>query len=346
MARRDVVVVGASAGGVEALRQLAGGLPADFPATVVVVLHVPSTGTSALPRILDRAGPLPARHAVEGDRLRHGQILVAAPDQHLIVYDDAVTLSRGPRENGHRPAVDVLFRSAAAALGPRVVAVVLSGALDDGAAGMVAVKSRGGVGICQDPGEALHESMPSAAMQAVEVDRVVPAAMIPALLSRIVLEEVTDVPTPPPDRMRNEALVAEFDLEAIDNGGDRPGMPSDYTCPDCQGPLYEIVESGLLRFRCRVGHAWSVASLAAQQTATLQGALWMALRSLEEKATLTRRLGQQAVSQGRPLTSEALGAETDDVLRAAATLRDLIDQITAHGTVTGQEGGSRREREN
>jgi two-component system, chemotaxis family, protein-glutamate methylesterase/glutaminase len=344
MARRDVVVVGASAGGVEALRELVAGLPADFPAAVLVVLHVPATGTSALPRILDRAGPLPARHAREGDRLRHGQILVAAPDQHLIVYDGAVTLSRGPRENGHRPAVDVLFRSAAAALGPRVVAVVLSGALDDGAAGMVAVKMRGGVGICQDPDEALHESMPTAAMQAAPVDEVVPAAKIPAVLGRLVLEHVPDEHTAPTHLMRLEARMADFDLDAID--GDRAGPASDYTCPDCHGPLYEIVEGDFLRFRCRVGHAWSAASLVAQQSATLQGALWMALRSLEEKVTLTRRLGEQAENQGRPLSSRAFAAEADEVLRAAGTLRRLIDQITAQDTMTGHEIETRSEREN
>jgi len=345
MARRDVVVVGASAGGVEALRQLVAGLPPDFPATVLVVLHVPATGTSALPRILDRAGPLPARHAKEGDRLLHGEILVAGPDEHLIVYDGAVTLSRGPRENGHRPAVDVLFRSAAAALGPRVIAVVLSGALDDGAAGMVAVKMRGGVGICQDPAEALHDSMPAAAMQAAAVDEVVPAAIIPALLRELVLEEVPDDAPDPPRLMRVEARMADFDLDAFQEG-ERPGVPSDYTCPDCHGPLYEITEGGFFRFRCRVGHAWSAASLVAQQSATLQGALWMALRSLEEKATLTRRLGEQAEQHGRPLSSRAFGAETEEVLRAAGTLRDLIDQITARSPVTGHEIEASSERDN
>ncbi|WP_043499831.1 chemotaxis protein CheB [Georgenia sp. SUBG003] len=343
MARRDVVVVGASAGGVEALRQLVAGLPPDFPASVLVVLHVPATGTSALPRILDRAGPLPARHATEGDRLRHGEILVAAPDQHLILYDDAVTLSRGPRENGHRPAVDVLFRSAAAALGPRVIAVVLSGALDDGAAGMVAVKLRGGVGICQDPTEALHESMPSSAMQAAPVDHVLPATLMPALLTQLVQEEVPYAPVEAPELMRVEARMADFDLDALDD--DRPGERSDYTCPDCHGPLYEIVEGGLVRFRCRVGHAWSVASLVAQQSATLQGALWMALRSLEEKATLTRRLGRQAEDQGRPLSSRAFDAEADEVGRAVGTLRDLIDEITARPALTGQEIEATSERD-
>jgi two-component system, chemotaxis family, protein-glutamate methylesterase/glutaminase len=343
--RRDVVVVGASAGGVEALRQLVAGLPSDFPAAVLVVLHVPPTGTSALPRILDRAGPLPARHAREGDQLQPGQILVAAPDQHLIVYDGALTLSSGPRENGHRPAVDVLFRTAAAALGPRVIAVVLSGALDDGAAGMVAVKLRGGVGICQDPAEALHASMPSAAIQAAAVDEVAPAARIPALLSKLVLEEVPDQAPMAPELMRTEARMADFDLESMVDT-DHPGRPAGYTCPDCHGPLFEIVEGDLLRFRCRVGHAWSMASLVAQQSNALQGALWTALRALEEKAALTRRLGERAEGQGHLLSSEVFSSESEEVLRAAAALRDLIEQITEQGTMTGHEIEAASERQN
>ncbi|HET8559043.1 MAG TPA: chemotaxis protein CheB [Marmoricola sp.] len=327
MPHRDVVVVGASAGGVEALRELAAGLPVDFPGTVLVVLHVPPTGSSALPQILDRAGPLPARQAEDGDRLKPGQILVAAPNKHLIVYDGRVTLSSGPRENGHRPAVDVLFRTAARVLGPRLVGVILSGALDDGTAGMVAVQLRGGATVVQSPDEALHPSMPRSAMSAVDAQHVLPVAKIPPLLMELVSEEVPDDPGQSSALMITEAAMADLDLDAI-NKSERPGRPSGLSCPDCNGTLFEIEEGGLVRYRCRVGHAWSPASLVAQQASALEGALWMALRSLEEKAALTADLARQASAAGHNLSGTTFERESQEARKAAGLVRDLIGELT------------------
>jgi two-component system chemotaxis response regulator CheB len=322
-----VVVIGASAGGVEALRHLVSLLPPDFPAPIVVVLHTPATGAGALASILDRAGPLRAVPVVDEPRLETGQILVAPGDHHVVVYDHAVTLSKGPRENGHRPSVDVLFRTAANALGPRVIAVVLSGSLDDGAAGAVAVKLRGGRVLVQSPDEALHAGMPQSTMSATEVDQVLPISEMPAVLHQMALEEVPEAPVES-SLMQMEAAVADFDLDAITTE-DHPGRPSGWTCPDCHGSLFEIHEGGLVRFRCRVGHAWSAASLVAQQGTALEAALWIALRALEEKASLTRNLAQRAAERGHILSGGQFERQSEEARQAADQLRGLIENVSA-----------------
>ncbi len=333
MAKRDVVVVGASAGGVEALKELVAGLPGAFPAAILVVLHVPSTGSGLLPDVLDRIGPLGVQPAADGDELRTGRMLVAPPGVHLLVADSRVTLSRGPRENGHRPAIDVLFRSAATELGSRVVGVVLSGALDDGAAGMVAVRRRGGIGVVQDPDDAQHPSMPRAALEATAVEHVLPAAKIPGVLERLVGLEVPDSSTPAPPLMEAETNMADQYSEiARDPGNDSPGTPSELTCPDCHGPLLQITEGDLTRFRCRVGHAWSPRSLAAQQSTSVENALWTAMETLEEKASLREELGRRATARGHHLTAKSFRAAAIQAREAATQIRDLIN-----GSITAPE---------
>jgi two-component system chemotaxis response regulator CheB len=329
MTSRDLVVVGASAGGVEALRALVGGLRADFAASVVVVLHVPASSPSALPSILSRAGRLPVRQAANEDPLIPGTILVAPPDHHVIVYDDAVTLSRGPRENGHRPAIDVLFRSAARTKASRVVGVVLSGGLDDGAAGMHAIAQRGGACVVQDFADALHSSMPRAAAAAVPEALLVPMSRMGEALHELVGTPVVGTDDPPPSpgpTMEMETRMADLDPKAM-HAEHRPGRPSGFACPDCHGVLFELDDEPMLRFRCRVGHAWSPESLVAQQTADLEGALWMALRNLEEKAALSRRLGARAVEQGHGLASLNFDTEADEAVHAAELLRGLIERL-------------------
>ncbi|WP_182526492.1 chemotaxis protein CheB [Nocardioides dongkuii] len=323
------VVVGASAGGVEALRDLALGLPEDLPAAVLVVLHVPAAGTSVLPAILARAGRLPARHARDGDVLEAGTILVAPPDRHLVVIDGRVSLTRGPQENGHRPAVDVLFRSAARSHGARVHGLVLSGALDDGAAGAVAVTQRGGRCLVQDPQEALYDSMPRAAAAAAGLGdggalsvRDMPAAL---------LSWLGDLPPPEgPDQvselMQKETAMADLDPGALQDPVP-PGNPAGFGCPDCAGSLFEIDEGRLRRYRCRVGHAWSPESLLARQTVGMESALWMALRSLEEKVALTDELAERAAGQGHPETARRFGTRSREARKAAELVRDLIADI-------------------
>jgi two-component system, chemotaxis family, protein-glutamate methylesterase/glutaminase len=326
-----VVVVGASAGGVEALRELVANLPPDFEACVLVVLHMPARGSSALPAILDRAGPLPARAAREGDRLEPGTVLVGVPDHHLVVLSDSITLTRGPHENGHRPAVDVLFRSAARHHDGRTTAVVLSGALDDGAAGMVAVRRRGGNGIVQDFDEALYDAMPRGAAAGAEVEHVVPVAKIPPLLSELVAMSPEPVVRPAGELMTRETELADMDADEL-HDPDRPGVPAGLGCPSCGGSLFQIEEGNLMRFRCRVGHAWSPESLLEQQTLALEGALWMAIRGLEEKVALVTELGQRAADRGYQRTAGRFSDTADSAREAAELVRRLVMSLGAGET--------------
>jgi len=338
-----LVVIGASAGGVEALRELVAGLPGDLSACVLVVLHVPATGGSALPSILDRAGPLPARHAVDGERLGRGQVLVAQPDHHLLVLGGHVALTRGPQENGHRPAVDVLFRSAARAWGARVTSVVLSGSLDDGAAGSIAVHARGGRCLVQDPDDALYDAMPVAALKAVpEAERL----GVGALITRVVELDASAPPAPPhgaaaghhehPTWIDTETLMADLDPAAM-HDPHRPGDPSGFGCPDCAGSLFVLDDGPLRRFRCRVGHAWSPESLLERQGAALEGALWMALRALEEKAALQSQLRDRALAGGSAQSAERFGRGQEEAHHAAELVRRLVAQVGQSGV--GATGG-------
>jgi two-component system chemotaxis response regulator CheB len=322
---RDLVVVGASAGGVEALRRLVARLPHDLAAAVVVVLHIPASSRSALASILERAGPLPARQAQEGDRLERGRILVAPPDRHVIVADGQVTLSRGPHENGHRPAVDVLFRSAARAAGSRVVGVVLSGTLDDGTAGLVAIRERGGMCVVQDPDDATYAGMPQSAMEGDSPDAVLPVDEIAALLREVAGTRPPDDAQAPSPLMDMEVAMAVPEDDAL-SAAERPGVPSGFACPDCHGVLFEIDEGTLRRFRCRVGHAWSAHSLAAQQAAAVEGALWTALRALEEKAALSDRMARGAVERGHAMTASTFAEQALEARESAIALRDLIER--------------------
>lgn len=340
MVQRDVVVVGASAGGVEALLQLLRGLPPDPPAAVLVVLHMPPDSRSALPEILRRACALPVAPAVDGAPLELGTVTVAVPDRHLMVVDGRIRLSRGPRENGHRPAVDVLFRSAARAFGRRVVAVVLSGALDDGTAGMVAVRARGGVGVAQDPADAMYPSMPAHAVEVGGAEHVVPVGKMGPLLGELLSEDVRLVDEPAPsDLMDTETAMADLDLDAL-TGEDRPGTPSGFGCPSCHGALYAITEGGMERFRCRVGHAWSPEALAAEQSHGLEAALWMALRGLEERAALSLRMGKRAEERGHSISALRFRARHDEAQRAAAVLRRLLQdgRLNGEGPAAEAEG--------
>jgi len=329
--RRDVFAVGASAGGVEALRMMAAGLPSDFAGSILVVLHIPRSSPSALPAILNRSGPLHAAAARDGEHLERGRIYVAPHDHHMLVLDGRIRLTRGPAENGHRPAIDPLFRSVARAVGRRAVGVVLSGTRDDGAAGMLSITRRGGIAVTQDPDDALYPQMPRAALAATAVAHVVPAAKLGGVLTEITAMDLPDLPAPADDELLN-AEVAMSELGPL-TADDLAVPAAGYGCPSCGGSLFEMTDDPMPRYRCRVGHAWSPESLLEEQAVALEGALWMALRALEEKSALSRRM---ASSTDRNLVTRSryqdLAADAD---AAGDAIRALIDRLGS--AVTGPE---------
>lgn len=306
----DVVVMGASAGGLEALTRVLGSLPPSFGAAVFLVLHIAATGASALAAILNRASPLPVNEARDGARIKVGHAYVAAPNRHLELRDGVMHLTRGPQENGHRPAIDPLFRSAARIYGPRVAGVILSGTLDDGTAGLREVQEHGGIAIVQDPETALYPGMPRSAMTQVTVDAVLATDQIAPALMRL-----ADRTPAPGDAPRPAAVPAEADAP-------KPLAPTRFTCPDCGGPLSELREGDVDRFRCAVGHAYSLESLFGGHAHQLEAALWAAIRLLEDRAVLLRRMGA-AIGPGTG--AAAFEAQAQEASERARVIRDALE---------------------
>jgi len=324
MSHRDIIVVGASAGGIEVLQQLAAALPRDLAASVFVTVHFPEHGVSVLPRILARAGPLPALHAVDGEPIVHGRIYIAPPGFHLLLERSCMRLVRGPRENGNRPAIDPMFRSAAVTFGPRVIGVVLTGLLDDGTSGLAAIKRNGGTTVVQDPADALFPSMPQSAMEYVEVDHVSPIRSMGRTLVGIVAEPLGDHDQPPSRDDVMEKKYSSADLGVIENPGQHPGRLSSFGCPDCGGVLWEIADGEFVRFRCRVGHAWSSEGLLAEQAYTLDDALWIALRALEESASLSRQIAARHKTRGAMALADRFESQAYDTESRAAVVRESL----------------------
>ena len=329
MAGHDIIVIGASAGGVEAIMTVVHDLPADLPAAIFVVLHIPAQSPSLLPSILSRAGPLVAIHPEDNEKIKHGHIYVAPPDLHLLVEHGYVRVTHGPRENRHRPAVDPLFRSAARAYGSRVVGVILTGSLDDGTAGLLAVKRRGGIGVVQDPNTALYPSMPRSAMEHVKVDYSVPLSDIGHLLHRLAhLQAQEEGAYPVSEDMEIETKLAEMDMDLL-NSDKRAGKPSAYSCPDCGGVLWEMQDGELIRFRCRVGHAYSVDTILAAQSEQVEEALWGALKSLEESSSLSRRMLSKAQENGQAWLARNLTSKLHETEHYATVIKELLMKSVA-----------------
>ena len=311
----DIIVIGASAGGVETLPRLVGSLPADLPASLFIVLHIPTQEASLLPHIIRRGASLSVQNAIHGEKIRHGHVYVAPPDYHLQVVNGQVRLSRGPRENFHRPAIDTLFRTAAESYGPRVAGVVLTGNLDDGTAGLHAVKSHGGIAIVQDPKEATVPAMPQSALRNVKVDHCVTLAKMGPLLVR--LATMRNIPKSKKGISRMEKRsMSPKEMEK------KFGLPTSFVCPECNGPLWETQAGASLQFRCHVGHAYSPDSLLADHADGLERALWSAVRTFDERASLLRRLGERKYRS--PAVGPNLEAKAKQHEKNAEVIRKLL----------------------
>jgi two-component system chemotaxis response regulator CheB len=321
---RDIIVVGASAGGVQALQQLVSKLPSSLPASLFVVLHIWPASQSHLADILSRAGPLPAEHATNEAPIRRGRVYVAPSDFHLLIEEGRMLVLRGPKENRFRPAINPLFRSAAAAYRNRVIGVILTGLLDDGAAGLWAIKQCGGVTIVQS--DAQFDQMPQAALENVEVDHHVPLADIPALLDRLTRESIPTNGIPPvPEvvRLNNEGVKMKTNGFAVEGVGRR----SLFSCPECNGALWEMDEGKHLHFRCHVGHAYAAGVLAAAQNSNIEQSLWTALRALKESAALDQRLADRSNHHGLRAAAEAHKNNADQKLAQADEIQTFLLQL-------------------
>jgi two-component system chemotaxis response regulator CheB len=340
-----IIVIGASAGGVEALCAVAAGLPRGFEAAIVVVLHLAPFSRSNLPAILARAGSLPAKHVEDGEPIAPGRIYVAPPNHHVVVEREALRLTRGPRVNGHRPAIDVLFRSASRAWGPNVIAVVLSGTLDDGAIGLQTVRGRGGLGVVHDPEDAAFPDLPANALATAGADRVAPLAALPAVLVELAAERARSREAQGADMTKrtqargrraapaNEEGDREREGAAADprtagaSDGPPGGVPSGYSCPDCGGVLWQVPlegKDGRAKFLCRVGHGYDAESLLAADGNAVEDALWTALRALEERASLAHRLHERAAARNHPQSAARFAEQLREAGEQIALLRGLL----------------------
>jgi two-component system chemotaxis response regulator CheB len=334
MTERDIVVIGGSAGGIPALTTLVAALPEDFPAALMVVVHIPPYAVSHLPEMLSRAGPLPASHAQHGETIEPRRIYVAPPDRHLLVRNGRIELSRGPRENHTRPAIDPLFRTVARSYGPRVIGIVLSGALSDGSMGLLAIKTRGGVAIVQDPEEAVIASMPLSALQRTAPDHVLPVPEISAILTQLVRQPAIAqggariVDTIDAEERWEVVIAEDFAEQATDGRSEETTL---FTCPDCGGVLWQGGERPVLQFRCHVGHAFAPEVLLSEKSEELEAALWSSLRLLKEKATLTQQLATRTrrTGTGRAASQAAdrIAEQADLDVQHAHVIQELLEAM-------------------
>ena len=327
MAKCDIIVVGASAGGFSALTDFVKTLPSDLDAAIFIVLHTSPYSPSSLPQILSRSGALKATHPVDGEEIKKGHIYVAPPDHHLILEKgNKMAVKKGPKENRFRPAIDSLFRSAALIFGSRVVGIVMSGMLDDGTSGMWNINRCGGVTIVQDPEEAMYPSMPKNVMQYVDVDHVSPIQEMGALLLKLTLTKVSQKSSLSEEDMallKMEVIIATHD-NAFEIGILDMGNLTTFTCPECHGALVSIEEGQLVRFRCHTGHAYTSSTLMASVTKSTEEKLWEAMRAMEEVTMLLNRVGDQYKKIGNSAASKQFKQKAKEISDRARVIHDSV----------------------
>lgn len=331
MPEKNIIVVGASAGGFEALKTLIGGLPPDLQASVFIVWHMSPDVRGILPQVLNQLHTLPAAHAEDHQRIEPANVYVARPDRHLLIEDGQMLVTRGPKENRFRPAVDPLFRSAAYYHGHNVIGIILSGALDDGTSGLWSVKHFGGTAIVQDPNDADIPSMPENAIRQVEVDYVVPVAEMPALLIDLIGNRTNgngSVRTADPDDEMTERLAIELAVAREDNsleaGIMQVGTLSPYTCPECHGVLSMLREGHLVRFRCHTGHAFTPDALLQALTESIEAGVWNAIRGVDESIFLLNHMGDHFAEENRPKLAALYFKKANEAKARNEVLRDAV----------------------
>jgi two-component system, chemotaxis family, protein-glutamate methylesterase/glutaminase len=326
MPMKDIVVIGASAGGVEALQRLCAALPADFPACVFIAQHLSPSARSMLPLLLDRVSPLRALAPVDGQTIEPGHIYVGGPDQHILIREGKILMRRGPFENRTRPAVNALFRSAAIHYGARTIGVVLTGLLDDGTDGLIAIKAAGGTSLVQDPEDAEWPSMPRNALQRDHVDHAAPLADLPALLVRLAQEEAGPS-IPVPEEYLVEDRIAAQEFAVMEPDIVTPGKPSHISCPDCGGVLNQIEAGDEIRYRCQVGHAFSGLGLAEAQSDELERALGVAVRTHRDRIRLFSQMSDSATARGLAHARKRWDEASKDSERLIEVLEDAMASL-------------------
>ena len=329
--RRDIIVIGSSAGGVFALQQLVASLPRNFEASIFIVQHISPNGTSFLPEILSKYGNLKAAHPKDGEVIRQGCIYIAPPDCHMLIEGDKILVKKGPKENRFRPSIDALFRSAAYNYGPRVIGVVLTGMLDDGTSGMWSVKRLGGLGIIQEPDDAQYPAMPTSVLEYVDVDYIVPIAGVADLLVELIQNDMTDerdIHEAEMEKAELERMKIEIDTAAQRNGFEKGIMEigdlTPLTCPECHGVLVKLKEGNIVRYRCHTGHSYNVNSLLEGLVESVEMKLYEALKSLEETVLLLEESAIEDEENGDVPVAQSLIEKAEVARKRAIKLREFI----------------------